>query len=301
MATVPAMSTEAADPAYADIAARPLTEAVTAMWNGQRAAVAVLESQLGGIAAAAEAMAERLRAGNGLIAYAGAGTSGRIAVQDGVELVPTFGWDPARLVYLLAGGSAALAGAVEGAEDDEAAGRAAVAEHALGRSDVLIALAASGRTPFTCAALEEAQARGALTIGIANNPGTRLLQSAEHAILADTGAEVIAGSTRMSAGTAQRAALTVLSSAAMVALGLVHQGRMVAMRPTNAKLKARAAAMIAELADVPHERALAALGHSGGDVSMAVLIARGLDADRAARLLARHRGHLAAALEEGIG
>ena len=293
------MPTETVDPRHADIATRPLADAVAAMWEGQRAAVASLESQLGAIAAAAAAMAERLREGSGRIAYAGAGTSGRIAVQDGVELVPTFGWEPARLAYLMAGGPPALTGAVEGAEDDEEAGRAAVARHAIGPADVLIALAASGRTPFTCAALEEARARGALTVGIANNPGTRLLGGAEHAILADTGAEVIAGSTRMGAGTAQRAALTVLSSAAMVGLGLVHEGRMVAMRPTNAKLKARAAAMVAELAGIAVDRAEQALSRSGGDVSLAVMIARGMDADEAARLLARHQGRLADALNEG--
>lgn len=293
------MPTESIDPRHADIATRPLAEAVEAMWEGQRAAVGSLESQLGAIAAAAAAMAERLRSGNGRIAYAGAGTSGRIAVQDGVELVPTFGWDSARLAYLMAGGPTALTGAVEGAEDDEEAGRSAVAEQALGPQDVLIALAASGRTPFTCAALEEARARGALTVAIANNPGTRLLASAEHAILADTGAEVIAGSTRMAAGTAQRAALTMLSSAAMVALGLVHAGRMVAMRPANAKLRSRAVAMVAELARVDEAEAEAALTRSKGDVSQAVLAARGMAIEDAARLLARHQGSLSAALNEG--
>lgn len=292
------MPTETVDPRHGDLATRPLAGAVAAMWEGQRHAVAALENQFGAITAAAAAMAERLRDGAGRIAYAGAGTSGRIAVQDGVELVPTFGWEPARLAYLMAGGAAALIGAVEGAEDDQEAGRAAVAKHALGAADVLIALAASGRTPFTCAALEEARTRGALTVGIANNPSTRLLASAEYAILADTGAEVIAGSTRMGAGTAQRAALTMLSSAAMVALGRVHAGRMVGMRPTNTKLKARATAMVAELAGATEAAAEVALAVSGGEVSVAVLLARGMNAREAARLLARHPGNLAAALNE---
>lgn len=290
------MPTESRDPRHADIATRPLTEAVAAMLDGQRAAVAALEGQIGATAQAAAAMAERLRGGSGRITYVGAGTSGRIAVQDGVELVPTFGWDRARLVFLMAGGAQALTGAVEGAEDDEPAGRAAVAEYDLGPQDVLIALAASGRTPFTCGALEEARARGALTIAIANNPGTRLLAGAEHAILADTGAEVIAGSTRMGAGTAQRAALTVLSSAAMVALGLVHEGRMVAMKPTNTKLQARAAEMVRELAGVGAGDASAALALAENDVSLAVLLARGVDRGEAGRLLALHHGSLSAAL-----
>lgn len=294
------MSTEDFDARHADIATRPLPEAVAAMWEGQRESVAVLESQLAAIARAAAAMAQRLDAGAGRIAYAGAGTSGRIAVQDGVELVPTFGWDPSRLAYLMAGGRPALTGAVEGAEDDEEAGRAAAAEHHLGPADVLIALAASGRTPFTCAALEQARTCGALTIAIASNPHTRLLAGAEHAIVVETGAEVIAGSTRMSAGTAQRAALTILSSAAMVALGLVHQGRMVAMRPTNAKLRDRAAAMVAELAGVSHEHAETALVRSEGEVALAVLIARGMDPQDAVRLLVRHQGRVTAALNEGM-
>ncbi len=292
------MPTETVDPRHADIANRPLVEAVSAIWDGQRAAVVSLESQVGAITDAATDMAGRLREGSGRIAYAGAGTSGRIAVQDGVELVPTFGWDPARLAYLMAGGAAALMGAVEGAEDDEEAGRVAVAAYALGQADVLIALAASGRTPFTCAALAAARERGTLTVAIANNPGSRLLASADHPILADTGAEVIAGSTRMGAGTAQRAALTTLSSAAMIALGLVHQGRMVAMRPTNAKLQDRAADMVAELAGVPRDDAEAALAISKGDVSLAVLVARGMGVEDAARLLAANQGRLAAALNE---
>ena len=294
----PELPTETADPRYADLATRPLAQAVEAMWQGQRKAVDSLECQLGAIAEAALAAAERLRSSLGRLVYAGAGTSGRIAVQDGVELVPTFGWDPARLVYLMAGGSGALTGAVEGAEDSEEAGRAAVAEHSLGPADVLIALAASGRTPFTCAALEAARERGALTVAIANNPGTRLLAHADHAILADSGAEVIAGSTRMAAGTAQRAALTVLSSALMVALGRVHEGRMVAMRPTNAKLKLRAVAMVAELARVGEGEAAAALAASGGDIPVAVLVTRGLSKEDARRRLARHGDALAPALAE---
>lgn len=292
------MSTETADPRHRDIADRPLAEVVAAMWSGQLAAVAVLETQLEAIAVAASAMAGRLRDRKGRIAYAGAGTSGRVAVQDGVELVPTFGWDPARLAYLIAGGTVALTGAVEGAEDDADAGRAAATDLGLCPSDVLIALAASGRTPFTCAAQAEARTRGALTIAIANNPGTRLLAEAEHPILADTGAEVIAGSTRMAAATAQRAALTMLSSAAMVTLGLVHQGRMVAMRPTNTKLRARAVAMVGELAGVSESEAELALAATGFEVSAAVLVARGMSTHEAAALLDHHEGQAAAALHQ---
>lgn len=293
------MPTEDVDPRFADIAERPLRAAVGTIWEGQRAAVGALAGQLAAITDAAAAIADRLRSGGGRIAYAGAGTSGRIAVQDGVELVPTFGWDPGRLVYLMAGGDSALTAAVEGAEDDEVAARARVEANDLGGRDVLIALAASGRTPFTCAALEAAKARGALTIGIANNSDTRLLRSADHPILADTDAEVIAGSTRMGAGTAQRATLTILSSAAMIALGRVHDGRMVAMHPSNAKLRHRAIDMVAELAGVDSRAAEAALTATGHRVGEAVLVARGMACDAAAELLARHGGVLAAALKDG--
>lgn len=293
------MSTEAADARYADLERRPLGEAIAVMWHGQQDAVGVIEGQLAALASAAQSAAERLREGNGRIAYVGAGTSGRLAVQDGVELTPTFGWPRDRLAFCLAGGDAALTGAVEGAEDDEDAGRAAIAAQGLLTPDVLIALAASGRTPFTCAAVEAARERGTLTIAIANNRGTRLLAGAEHAIVLETRAEVIAGSTRMGAGTAQRAALTVLSSAIMIALGRVHGGRMIAMRPTNAKLHGRAVGMVAELAQVDEATAQAALAASAQDVSVAVLIARGMAPDAARARLARCGGLLAAALAGG--
>lgn len=292
------MSTEAADPRHADLAARPLGDAVAAMWEGQCRAVAAVEAQLAAIAAAAGAAAERLRGGSGRIVYAGAGTSGRLAVQDGVELVPTFGWPPERLIYLLAGGRPALTGAVEGAEDSEEAAREEVAAARIGASDVLVALAASGRTPYSCAVLETARAAGALTIGLANNRAARLLAAAEHPILLDTGAEVIAGSTRMAAGTAQRAALTILSSAVMLALGRVHAGRMVAMRPSNAKLRARAREMVAELAGVSAQEAEKALAASGMEVPLAVLVARGLSPQAARAALEKHGGALGAALAE---
>jgi N-acetylmuramic acid 6-phosphate etherase len=290
------MPTETADPRFAEIESLPLADAVRVMWEGQRAAIDALETRCEAIAKAAEAAARRLRRGKGRLVYAGAGTSGRVAVQDGVELVPTFGWEETRLHWLLAGGDAALAGAVEGAEDDAAAARAAVAEAAIGPDDVLIAVAASGRTPFTCAAAEAARNAGAQVIGIANNAGAPLLSLADHAILAETGAEVIAGSTRMQAGTAQRATLTLLSTAIMIALGRVHRGRMIAMRPTNAKLRDRARRMVAELAEVEDNLAVDALARSDGDIATAVLIARGASREQADVLLVRYEGRLADAL-----
>src|SRR5262249_32766928 len=184
----------------------------------------------------------------GRLIYAGAGTSGRLAVQDGAELVPTFGWPKDRLVLLLAGGELALLHAVEGAEDDTDQGVVLIQRHAVEARDALIAIAASGNTPFTLTCLREAKRRGALTVAIANNRDAQMLAEAEHPIWLDTGAEAIAGSTRMKAGTAQRAALTVLSSLVMIRLGRVYQGLMVDLQAVNAKLVRRSENMLMHLA-----------------------------------------------------
>lgn len=290
------MSTEAIDPRFAEIDRWPTETAVSAMLEEQIAALGALREQAAAIAAAAEAAAVRLRGERGRLAYAGAGTSARVGVQDGVELTPTYGWPEARLRFLIAGGAPALTGAVEGAEDDGAAARAAVAEAGLGPADVLIGIAASGRTPYAVAAVEAARAAGALTIALANNPATPLLTAAEHAILAETGAEAIAGSTRMGAGTAQKVALNLLSTAIMLRCGRVYRGRMVHMRVSNAKLLARGIAMVADLAGVPENAAATALDAAGRDIRQAVLLARGLAAPEAAALLDRHHGDLGAAL-----
>src|SRR5262249_36792776 len=151
----------------------------------------------------------------GRLVYAGAGTSGRIAVQDGSELPPTYDWPADRLVFVIAGGLGALVQSVEGAEDDEAAGEHAVAEAGVGGNDVVVGIAASGTTPFTMGVLRAASATGAVTIAIANNPGAPLFSVARHCVLAETGPEVVAGSTRMKAGTAQKIVLNLLSTAIM--------------------------------------------------------------------------------------
>src|SRR5690348_5693726 len=229
------MSTEYASPRYSGIEQWTPAEILDAMIEGQLAAVASVLAARGAIEAAALALETRLRDGGRLI-YAGAGTSGRLAIQDGAELLPTFGWPADRLLLLIAGGDAAVLRAVEGAEDNAEGAAALIDRHGLDPRDALVAVAASGTTPFTVAALREAQRRGALTVGIANNPDTPLLVDADHAIRLDTGAEPIAGSTRMKAGTAQRVVLTLLSSLVMIRLGFVYRGLMVEMRPVNVKL-----------------------------------------------------------------
>ena len=279
------MSTESIDPDLQDIDRWPLDKAVATILDGQARAVAAAAKISEAIASAAREAAARLGA-SGRIAYAGAGTSGRIGVQDGVELTPTFGWPEDRLAFFLAGGADAMMRAVEGAEDDEAAGSAAVREAGLGQSDVLIGIAASGHTPFTIGAVREARSRGVLTISVANNPGSPLLEAGDHAILLDTGAEAIAGSTRLGAGTAQKAALNALSTAIMLELGLVYRGLMVNMRISNAKLERRAVAMIERVAGIAEDEARSALALAGGDIRLAVLLALGQEGDAAAQALA---------------
>jgi len=290
------MPTETADPRYREIDRWPTETAVEAMLEAQIAALAALKSQTGAMAAAIDAAADRLRHG-GRIAYAGAGTSGRIGVQDGVELTPTFNWPFVRLAFLIAGGSAALTRTQEGAEDSREAALAAVAAEEIGPNDVLIGVAASGRTPYVIAALEAARAAGSLTIGLSNNAGTPVLTAAEHAILADTGSEVVAGSTRMKAGTAQKVTLNLISTGIMLRLGLVHHGLMVNMQVSNAKLRTRAIRMVGTLAGVGEGPAEAALDAAGLDIKKAVLVARGLDAGDAETRLAAAQGSLGKVLD----
>ncbi|HUD95882.1 N-acetylmuramic acid 6-phosphate etherase [Sphingobium sp.] len=289
------MSTEAIDPRYVDIDQWPTIRAVEAMLEGQMAAVAAIGSQTGRIAQAAEEAAARLGT-QGRLVYAGAGTSGRIAVQDGVELYPTYNWPQERLLFLMAGGLVALTEAAEGAEDDAKAARAEIADAHVGPQDVVIGVAASGRTPYTVAAIAAAREAGALTVGIANNDGTALLSAADHGLVAATGTEIVAGSTRMKAGTAQKAMLNMLSTAIMLRMGLVYRGRMVNMRISNEKLRLRGQAMVRDIAGVDMDDAARALDAVGQDIKQAVLVAMGVATEEAHRLLDIHSQNLPAAM-----
>jgi N-acetylmuramic acid 6-phosphate etherase len=241
-------------------------------------------------------MQERLRE-RGRLVYAGAGTSGRMGVQDGAELIPTFSWPDDRLLLLIAGGKDALLQSVEGAEDEVEQAVALVTRHEINAADVLIAVAASGTTPFTMTCLREARKRGALTVGIANNRDTPILHESHHAILLNTGSEPIAGSTRMKAGTAQKIALNLLSSLLMILLGRVYQGLMVDVRALNKKLVRRSEDMLMQLTGRSRDEARAALDRANGSVKVAVLLLHGCDPDRAADLLDRAAGQLGKALE----
>ncbi len=289
------MATEDVSARYVDLDGWPTRDAVEAMYEGQLAAVAAVRPALAAIAAAADEAATALHRGGRLV-YAGAGTSGRVGVQDGAELPPTFDWPLDRLVFAMAGGQGALVKSAEGAEDDEAAAVRTMDEAGVGPTDVVLGIAASGTTPYTVAAVRRAAERGAVTIGIANNADAPLLAAARHRILAETGAEVVAGSTRMKAGTAQKVVLNLLSTAIMIRLGRVYSGMMVHMHASNAKLHKRAADMVIRITGCDHPTAVDALTQCSWDVKTAVLVVHGLSAERATGLLNREHGSLRTAL-----
>jgi N-acetylmuramic acid 6-phosphate etherase len=289
------METERASPRYSGIDTWHPMDALDAMIEGQFSAVAAVRAAKPALERSVLAMEARLRHGGRLI-YAGAGTSGRLAVQDGAELMPTFSWPPERLLLLIAGGNKAMVRAVEGAEDETGMALEQVRRHGVGADDALVAVAASGTTPFTLACLREAKLRGALTIGIANNPSTPLLDEAEHPILLETGAEPIAGSTRMNAGTAQRITLNVLSTLLMIRLGRVYRGLMVDVDATNAKLALRREAILLNLTGRSREDVRVALEQADGNVKLAVLLLGGCGPDMARAALASTGGQLREAI-----
>jgi N-acetylmuramic acid 6-phosphate etherase len=290
--------TELSDPRMRDLDRWEPLVAVQALWEGQMAAVAAVRPALPAIAAAADAAAARLRA-RGRLIYCGAGTSGRLGVLDASELPPTFDWPPERLGYLLAGGTPALTQAVENAEDRIDLAEADVAAAKITEFDVVIAVAASGATPYAIACARQARAGLALTIGVANSRGAPLLAACDHAILVETGAEPIAGSTRMKAGTAQKVVLNLLSTTIMLRLGRVWRGQMVDMAARNEKLRRRALRMVCGLTGAAEDDARAALAQAGGKTKLAILLLRGMDADSAASALAAHGGRLGAIFGSG--
>jgi N-acetylmuramic acid 6-phosphate etherase len=289
-------STESASPRYRNLETWSTEDLVSGMIEAQFSAVAAVQESAGPIVGAIDAATERLRDGGRLI-YAGAGTSGRIAAQDAAELPPTFDWPYERAVPVMAGGEQALLRAVEGAEDDGAAARQALKELGLTAQDVVIGIAASGNTPFAVAALEYARETGALAIGVYNNRGGRMAEVADVHVLIETGAELLAGSTRLKAGTAQKVVLNCISTGIMVRLGFVYCGLMVEMRPTNAKLQQRARRMVAELADCGEDAAAAALAEAGDSIKLAtVMLVKGLSRSEAEALLRAGGGTLRGAL-----
>lgn len=232
-------------------------------------AVRAVGKVLPAIAQGASAVAQALERGGRLL-YVGAGTSGRLGALDAAECPPTFGTQPEQVQAVIAGGPEALTRAVEGAEDDREAGARALEALEVGPHDVVCGISASGQTRFVHGALEHATSRGAHTLLVTCNPAVRRLRLAQRLIVLNTGAELVAGSTRLKAGTATKLVLNALTTAAMVALGRVQDGLMVNVKPTNRKLKARAARIVAALTGEPPDAAMRILPKVSGRPRLAV-------------------------------
>ena len=287
-----ALATEAARPGLDDLDTRSPADIVHLALAAERGAQDALTYAAPALAAVAEAVAARMRNG-GRLFYLGAGTPGRLAALDAAELAPTYGAPPGLVVPLLAGGPAAMLEAVEGAEDDAAAAAAALDAYGLVANDCVVGISASGRTPYVLGGLLHARAVGALSVAVVNNAGSDCAAAADLAVEIPTGPEIVAGSTRMMAGTTQKVALNALSTAVMVSLGKTYGAHMVDVAATNVKLRRRALRIVQTVTGAPEAEAEAALAESGGQVKAAlVALLAGVDAAEAARRLARAGGRV---------
>ena len=288
--------TEALHPLSAGLHLAPAAEVLARALAAQETALSALHPVLPALERAAECAAAALRRG-GKLAYAGAGSSGLMALADCLELLGTFGIPPDRTPMLFAGGADALLKMTGGVEDDPALAAADVARAGLGAGDVVIAVSASGATPYTIAVCDLATKAGVQIVGIANVPDSALLRMAQVPVLLETGAEIVAGSTRLGAATAQKVALNLISVLVGVQLGHVHDGMMVNVVADNAKLRDRAARIVAQVAGVDTGIARVALNRTNGAVKPAVLVARGASPSAASDRLDRAGGMLAEAMK----
>jgi N-acetylmuramic acid 6-phosphate etherase len=283
--------TEATNPQTAGLDRLETRELVEAIVADQHAAVDAVLARSEKLARAVDAIADRLARG-GRLHYVGAGSSGRIATLDASEMPPTFGTSAELVQAHVAGGPPALVRAIEGAEDDGSAGDAVARERFAGE-DAVVGLSASGGAAFVVAALERGRAMGALTVAFTSVADSALARAAEICVVFDTGAEALAGSTRLKAGTAQKVALNALSTAVMVRLGKVHENLMVDVVASNRKLRRRALRLVREVARVGEERARELLDASGGRVKVAIVMERrNVDAQEAQALLEERGGVL---------
>ncbi|GAA1834271.1 N-acetylmuramic acid 6-phosphate etherase [Microlunatus capsulatus] len=287
-----ALRTETANPRTTDLDAMSTLEVLQAINAEDRTVAAAVQRVLPAVARAVDLVVAARQQGGRLV-YVGAGTSGRLGLLDAVECPPTFGTAPSEVVGLLAGGDGAFAVAVEGAEDDEDLAVADLEALGVGPADVVVGLAASGRTPYVLAALRHAGRVGAGSVSVACNPGSPVSALADVAVEVDTGPEALTGSTRLKAGTAQKMVCNMLSTAAMVRTGKVYKNLMVDVRPTNAKLVDRARRIVAGAAGVDEGRADAALRAADGHAKTAVvMLLAGCDAPAARDRLAAHGGRV---------
>ncbi|MEU6032933.1 N-acetylmuramic acid 6-phosphate etherase [Streptomyces tauricus] len=290
------LTTEAFRPEHSDIDRLPTLD-IAKLMNGEDATVpTAVAAQLPNIAAAIDAIAERMGRGGRLV-YAGAGTAGRLGVLDASECPPTFNTDPAEVVGLIAGGPAAMTTSAEGAEDSAELAVADLSALNLTADDTVVGVSASGRTPYAIGAVGHARALGALTVGLSCNAGSALAAAADHGIEVVVGPELLTGSTRLKAGTAQKLVLNMLSTITMIRLGKTYGNLMVDVRASNEKLRARSRRIVALATGASDEEIEAALAATDGEVKNAILTILGtVDAPTAAHLLKQTNGHLREAL-----
>ncbi|MFH9979859.1 N-acetylmuramic acid 6-phosphate etherase [Streptomyces sp. NPDC017179] len=291
------LTTEAFRPELAEIDRLPTLE-IARLMNAEDATVpTAVAERLPQIAAAIDAVAERMARGGRLV-YAGAGTAGRLGVLDASECPPTFNTRPSQVVGVIAGGPQAMVTSVEGAEDSKELAAEALDALGLTPDDTVVGVSASGRTPYAIGAVEHARALGALTVGLSCNANSALAAAAEHGIEVVVGPELLTGSTRLKAGTAQKLVLNMLSTITMIRLGKTYGNLMVDVRASNDKLRARSRRIVALATGAPDDEIERALAAADGEVKTAVLVLlAGLDGPTATRLLAQSDGHLRAALE----
>jgi len=286
------LTTEQTNPSARELDTKSALEIARIINTEDANVAAAVQRVLPRIATAIDWAAHGLRKGGRLI-YVGAGTSGRIAALDAAECPPTFNTDPKMVQFVIAGGARALAGATEADEDSRALGIREMRRKRVGKQDVVVGLAASGRTPFTVAALEHARRAGAKTVAITCNRGTPLAKAAELAIVVDTGPEVLAGSTRMKAGTAEKMVLNILSTGAMVRLGYVYGNLMVNLHRKNSKLAERSLSIVQQALGVTQRRALDALRAAKNSVPVAIVMTKaGTSHAIAAESLVLAQGHV---------
>jgi len=290
------LGTEKANSASADLDRKSALE-IARIINAEDAKVAAaVKGALRQIAQAIDLIAAALSQGGRLI-YVGTGTSGRIAALDAVECPPTFDVGPRMVQFIIAGGPKALGAAVEADEDSRELGRKAIAKKKPTKKDVVVGIAASGRTPFTIAAIKYARARGAKTVAVVCNAKSPLGKAAHVTIVADVGAEVVAGSTRMKAGTAQKMILNMLTTGAMTRLGYVYGNLMVNLHTKNEKLHERGVAILEQAAGLDHRSARKFLAAAGGRVPLALVMAKaGVSRAQATAALRESQGQVRRAI-----
>jgi N-acetylmuramic acid 6-phosphate etherase len=292
--------TEESTPRFKGLDTWRTGEILEALWSSQARAIAACVPALPAIERAVDGAIARLAGATGRLVYVGAGSSGMIAALDALDLGPTFNWPEQRTVVFVAGGLDLQRGPDPIAEDDASGGTARARDAGLAPADVVLGISASGASAYAVAVVEEARQRGAMTIAVTSRADSALVRAADHAIVVSTGAEVIAGSTRLAAGTAQKLVLNLFSTAVMVGLGSVFDNLMVDVRPANAKLRQRRTAIVASIAQVDRAIAADALARHG-DVKRAVLGLAGMSGSEIEAALASAHGNLRQALGQTLG